>query len=602
MSDVTTCPECPGTGCPRCHWRGRRRAQLLLTVANRDTGAVASHRVTPADLDARPDPAGGGVADLTPRVRDLAATVAAALDPEPLLVRLPPAWRPELPAADRYALAAEALAEAARRPWRLWLGGTALPAPVDPAARLGQLCGLADLLLLDLVVAVRWHGDRGHWTIRYEVPGSPVPDGPVDGSPDLATALIRTDVPAALAGLTDRGLTAPARLLDPDLRCPGEVPQALRPCPSPAGPVGGIERRVLAELVEPTDGTDRPGAQAVWRDGRWWHTGLRHAVDVSPGRSALKMGGRTRLTLHRVVEPPDPSRFGGPTPGRPCPDCRSALRCATCGGTRRLHRALLVTLTDLRHRVVHLAWQAGAPEATREVATAPGEQSVVQLPERYRLGAWARVFGVRPEDLAEADGGHAIPRDLRDGYVTLPWSGADPVGEYVRRAGHGLPAGRLIVTAVRPDVPPLAELIRLVVGLDLALHVSLLDLRQHADHPRLPNSRYWAVEVRSRDARVHPDDLPTRPSLAAALDDCLTHLADDLAWLVPTDPAEPLPVPGAPAREPVADPVPALLRLAAEHAGRPVTLRFIRAGCTVHRHDDAGSDILADAPDLRIYG
>lgn len=62
--------------------------------------------------------------------------------------------------------------------------------------------------------------------------------------------------------------------------------------------------------------------------------------------------------------------------------------------------------------------------------------------------------------------------------------------------------------------------------------------------------------------------------------------AGHLAELVPTDPDEPLPLPAAPARGPVADPVPALARLAAEHAGRAVTLRLSRAGHTVYRHDD----------------
>ncbi|WP_416900733.1 hypothetical protein [Micromonospora echinospora] len=665
MSTAPTvaCPECAGTGCPPCQWQGCRRAQLLLTVANRDTGAVASRRVTPADLDPRPDPAGGWTAELTPWVRDLCATVAAVLDPEPLVVRLPPTWRPELSAADRYTLAAEALAGAARHPWRLWLGRSTATTPADPAARLARLCGLADLLLLDLVVAVRRTGDRTHWTVRYDIPGSPVPAGPVEGSPDLATALVRTDVPAALAGLADRGLTVPARLLDPALPLTREVPDVplgrevpdvpptIRRPPPQTGPVDRIERSILAELVEPAegdphdarhvgvssptdtptcrssrrspdgrgpDGTDRPGAEAVWRDGGWWRTGLRYIPEESPGRSALPAGGRPRPSLHRVVEPPDPLRLREPVPGRPCPDCRSrdatrpcrcgigggpasdcdrcggtgrrrsALRCATCGGTRRLRRTVLVTLTDLRHRVVHLTWQAGAPEVTCEVATAPGGLTVVQLPERYRLGAWARVFGVRPEDLAEADGGHAVPRELRDGYVTLPWPGVDPVGEYVREVGRGLPAGRLVVTAVRPDVPPLVELIRLVVGLDLALHVSLLDLRRHTGHPLRADSRYWSVEVRHRDAPVHPADLPTRPSLATALDECLAHLADDLAGLVPADPDVPLPVPCSPTRDPVADPVPALLRLTAEHAGRAVTLRFTRAGHTAHLHDDDG--------------
>ncbi|GLY24542.1 hypothetical protein Misp04_42740 [Micromonospora sp. NBRC 101691] len=468
------------------------------------------------------------------------------------------------------------------------------------------------------------------------------------------------------------GLTAPARLLDPALPLTREVPDVplgrevpdvplgpkvpdvpptIRRPPPETGPVDRIERSILAELVEPAegdpravrhvgvsspadtptcrdsrrspdgggpDGTDRPGAEAIWRDGGWWRTGLRYIPEESPGRSALPAGGRPRPSLHRVVEPPDPLRLREPVPGRPCPDCRSreatrpcrcgtgggpagdcdrcggtgrrrsALRCATCGGTRRLRRTVLVTLTDLRHRVVHLTWQAGVPEVTCEVATAPGGLTVVQLPERYRLGAWARVFGVRPEDLAEADGGHAVPRELRDGYVTLPWPGADPVGEYVREVGHGLAAGRLVVTAARPDVPPLVELIRLGVGLDLALHVSLLDLRRHTGHPLRADGRYWSVEVRHRDAPVHPADLPTRPSLATALDECLTHLADDLAGLVPADPGVPLPVPLSPARGPVADPVPALLRLAAEHAGRAVTLRFTRAGHTAHLHDGDG--------------
>ncbi|WDZ87358.1 hypothetical protein [Micromonospora cathayae] len=630
-SDLAGCPECAGDGCPRCHWRGRRRAQLLLTVANRDTGAVASHRVTPADLEPRRDPAGGWVADLTPRVRELAATVAAALDPEPLLVRLPPAWRPDLPATDRYAHLADALADMARRrPWWLWLGGTAAVSPVDPAVRLARLCHLADLLLLDLVVEARRHGDGPRWAVRYEVPGSPVPAGPFVGHPDLATALTRTDVPDALAGLAERGLTAPARLLEPEPAFPGApaagpltpLPAAGSPIPVPGGPpnpvpspgddddpVRRLERRIVAELVAPVEGTDRPGAQATWRDGHWWYTGLR--ASARPG------GPHGASTLFRVTEPPDLAYLGEVVPGRPCPDCRadnptrpcrcvgggraagdcdrcggtgrrrrSVLRCATCGGNRRLRRSVLVTITDLRHRVVHLGWHAGTPEDTCEVATAPGGRPVVQLPERYRLGAWARVFGVRPEDLAEADGGHALPRELRDGYVTLPWSGADPVGEYLRAVGPGLPAGRLVVTAVRPDVPPLAELVRLATGLDLALHVSLLDLRQHAGHPLRADGRYWSVELRPRDAPVHPADLPTRPSLAAALDDCLSHLADDLAGLVPADPDLPLPVPAAPARPVPDDPEPVLLRLAAAHPGRAVTLRLTRAGCTAHRHDD----------------
>ncbi|MEU7573190.1 hypothetical protein [Micromonospora sp. NPDC049240] len=289
---------------------------------------------------------------------------------------------------------------------------------------------------------------------------------------------------------------------------------------------------------------------------------------------------RGRPPLCRVTEPPDPSRLDDPGPSSGEPGTGFPF----VGTPGRDRPAVLVTITDLRHRVVHLTWRSGIPEATRTVAHTPDGRPVVQLPERYRLGAWARVFDVRPEDLAEADGGHMIVRELRDGYVSLPWAGADPVGEYVRQIG----GGRLLVTAVRPEVPPLPELVRLVLGLDLALHVGVLDLRRHADHPLRPDGRWWSVEVRRRDAPVHPDDLPDRPSLAAALDDCLTHLADDVAALVPADPDEPLPVPGSPACELGADPAPELVRLAAQHAGRAVTLRVTRDGHTVYRHDDDG--------------
>ncbi|MEU8189588.1 hypothetical protein AB0C00_20180, partial [Micromonospora carbonacea] len=72
------CRLCRGAGsvavaCRRCALRGRLRAHLVLTVANLDTGAVASHEVLPGDLDPRPDPAGGWAVELTPRVRELAA-------------------------------------------------------------------------------------------------------------------------------------------------------------------------------------------------------------------------------------------------------------------------------------------------------------------------------------------------------------------------------------------------------------------------------------------------------------------------------------------------------------------------------------------------
>ncbi|MFI6268614.1 hypothetical protein [Micromonospora zamorensis] len=338
------------------------------------------------------------------------------------------------------------------------------------------------------------------------------------------------------------------------------------------------------------------------------------------------------MPVSRGYEPPDPPWLGEPVDWRPCPDCRphsrlracdcrlggraadpdcphccgaglrpSALHCFTCGDTQRLHQTVLVTVTDLRHRVVHLAWQAGTPEVAPLVATQPGGKPVVQLPDRYRLGSWAAVLGARPDDLADADGGQQISKDLRDGYVTLPWAGADPVGEHVRSAARGAPAGRLVVVAAPPEAPPLSELVRLALGLDLALVVSVCDLRHHAGDPLLVDGLRWSVEIASRDAPVRHDDFPYRPSLAAALAWCVECLTDAVAGAAPTDPTAPIPVPCSGPRD-VADTEPDLLRLATQHAGQVITVRFTRAGCTVHRHDDDGVSLLAEALDLRDLG
>ncbi|MEV4494268.1 hypothetical protein AB0J84_00970 [Micromonospora arborensis] len=624
-----SCEQCRGAGsiaypCYRCGRRGQRRAQLVVTVANLDTGAVASHQVVPGGLDPHRDPAGHWVVDLASRVRELAAIVGAVLDeaaaPSLWLDRQ---WRPDLPAAARHELEAHAILRADHAPWRLVLGRSTAPATVDPAARLARLCALADLLLLDLVVEARRNGAGFGWAVRYEVPGSPVPSGLPSWYRDLPEALATTSAAAALTGLAERGRTAPVRLLRPD---------SPRPPVAPAVDVDQLERRVLADCVDATNGDELPGAQALWRDGRWWHTTLRAGEPVEtfaeqPTGQVLRHLG---VPVTRGYAPPDPPWLGAPVARRSCPDCRppsrlracdcrlggrpadsecphccgaglrpSALHCFTCGDNHCLYNTVLVTVTDLRHRVVHLSWQAGTPEVAPLVATQPGGKPVVQLPDRYRLGTWAAVLGGRPEDLADADGGHEIDRDLRDGYVTLPWAGADPVREYVRQAGRGTAAGRLIVVAARPDAPPLPELLRLALGLDLALVVGVYDLRHHASDPLLADGLRWSVEVKPRDAAVRPDDLPYRPSLAAALAWCVECLTDTVAGAAPTAPATPIPVPWSGPRDSVVDPEPELLRLAARHAGQAVTVRFTRAGCAVHRHDDDGVRLLAAGPDLR---
>ncbi|GGL87284.1 hypothetical protein [Micromonospora yangpuensis] len=629
--------------CQHCRRTGRRRAELVLTVANLDTGAVASHRLRPGGLAPRPDRAAGWVVDLPARVRELAATVGVAVTGDgPAPVVLPQQWRPDLPAEQRYVLEAQALVARDRVPWWVLTGRSDAPPPVDPAARLAELCAVANLLLLDLVIEVRRQAGWSTWDIRYEVPGSPVGTGLTGRSADgLPDALARTDVRRALDGLAARGRTAPAYLLRPELPAqrgplrpvPVDLDELERRLRNPAlgGSAAGGSALGGSAIGGSAVGGELPGAQAIWRDHRWWHTSLCPDAPVEeltedPTGQVIR---RVRVPLRRDTPPPPPAWQGEPVPWRPCPDCvpgtrlcaclctlggrpaapdcaacsgagraPSVLSCHTCGGTHRLYRTLTVTLTDLRHRVIHLAWHAGTPEPAPLVATQPGGRPVVQLPERYRLAAWASILGVRPDDLTEADGGFELTQDLRDGYVTLPSSVADPVTEHLDAAGPGLPAGRLIVAAVHPTVPPVAELIRHAVGLDLACVIQVWDLRANAGDPLRIRGRRWSVELLPTPVRPTVDDVPYHPSVEAAVAYCLEYLDTAYDRAVPVDPEQPLPAPASAARPLPADPVPALERLAAGHPGQVLTVAFTRAGCVVHHHDDDQVRPLAHAPDL----
>ncbi|MEO3817258.1 hypothetical protein [Plantactinospora sp. B24E8] len=149
------CQLCDGTGsealaCLTCCGYGRRRAQLVLTVANVDTGTVASREVVPGSVAPCRNPDGGWVLPLTDLLRDLAATVgvdsvdhgaAAGRRPVGQDLPLPSWWRPELPLARRRELEAAVLAGWPRIPWQVYLGGSsaAEPAAVPPLANLVRL-------------------------------------------------------------------------------------------------------------------------------------------------------------------------------------------------------------------------------------------------------------------------------------------------------------------------------------------------------------------------------------------------------------------------------------------------------------------------------
>ncbi len=197
-------------------------------MVNLDTGRVASVSVVPGVIEPEPWPEGvGWQLPVVPLIHQLAASVGAGswrdlVDPgRPLvgpIIYLPHTWRPNLPAPNRRALEAKALAGESAHPWYVYLGHTNPNPPPDPDRDLGRFCRVADLLRLDLIVEARRSYGKLCWSIRYEIPGSDIPPEPGRWSDyDLPTAVAAATIDDALYGIEERGQNAPAHY--PSLEC-----------------------------------------------------------------------------------------------------------------------------------------------------------------------------------------------------------------------------------------------------------------------------------------------------------------------------------------------------------------------------------------------
>ncbi|MEE6259285.1 hypothetical protein V1633_12385 [Plantactinospora sonchi] len=583
------CELCGGDGavagpCRECHGYGRLRAQLVLTVANLDSGAVASASVVPGSVPPTVAPGGSGwqialgpvLADLATRVDAAPPTLREVFTPErppapdgELSIPLPYDWRPDLPAADRHRIEAAALANRSYAPWLVFVGHGAV---TEAGNCLDRLCRLAERLCLDLVVEVRADCSTAlTWDIRFETSGAAVPDRPHGQHPDLATAVRHTTVADAFDNLAERCRTAPAHFLHP----PPPVAVAIHAEPTD---LDQLERRIVGDCG------DGAGAQAIWRNGRWWHTRLRTGERGTSFRvlDTGQVAHRSTASLLRTWEPPAPGWRGEPIPYLACDACGGRgtrewfLGCHGCGGTGRRYQGLVLTVTDLERRVVHLNWRPDdGTGPTTLVATQPAGQPVVQLAGGHRLRTWADNFGVRPDELTDPETGHTLDQDLLDGIVTLSDPHGNPVTAYLAAAGRGRPAGRVIVAAVPRDAPPLADLVRLVHGLGLAVQVTVADYQHNAGDPRLVHGVHWQVEVVDPDSPLGPASPPLRQSLPEAVGYCLRFLGPALLATVPVDPDHPLRVPQQPVppAEPP-DPTDHLRQLAARHPGEPVVARL----------------------------
>ncbi|WP_326561623.1 hypothetical protein [Micromonospora sp. NBC_01796] len=595
------CLLCHGIGtvavpCHDCRQLGIRRPQVVLTVVNLDTGAVASASVVPGSIEPGFDRDGHPALDLAPLVLDLAAHVGVAsvhdlTTPdrpfEELTVLLPNAWRPDLPAEQRHSLEATALARHSGDPWLVHLGrSTPAPPPPTVQERLANLATFASQLCLDLVIEARRQrsGDLT-WTIRYDAPAAPVPAEQHRRFDSLTAALDSTAVADALHGLHERALTAPAYLVVPN--GPPQPPTTLDL------DVDRLEQRIRTDSVDVCTGNPLLGAQAIWRDGRWWHTGLRQAGswETYTASDTGQIVRRRHMRAERVCEPPDPSWQGAAIPSLDCTECTGSQSplpgCRTCRGSRRLYLGAVVTITDLDNRVLHLNWLADPerPVPAPPVALQPDGTPVVALPSHYRLAHWANILGVRPEHLTELDTGVPVDLGSRDGLIPLLHPDDDPLTRHIATLTAGRPAARLLVRTSLPAAPPLPELIRLVHGLHLALAVTVEMNQPQPDTSLREYAEAWQVDVLRPDQVEHfTPQRPFHPSVESAVATCWAYLGMSICAAVPTDPRRAIPEPQSPALAAGTgdDPEESIRQLGRRHPGQPVAALLTPTGCHIH--------------------
>jgi len=140
--------------------------------------------------------------------------------------------------------------------------------------------------------------------------------------------------------------------------------------------------------------------------------------------------------------------------------------------------------------------------------------------------------------------------------------------------------------------------VRLVLGLRLAVTITVVDHSRNAGDLRLVQGERWDVTIRPPGGPVALADPPTRPTPEAATVFCLDYLDLALAAATPTDPHTPIPVPQTPSPYDIDDPVPLLRRLARHHAGQPVAAHYHPGTCQLWIRDHDGVQHLATAPTL----
>jgi hypothetical protein len=656
------CRICNGSGitslpCNGCTGAGRIRLQVVYTVLNLVSGEVASATLIPGAIDPVQSPGGNGASSWELPAGDLVgrliAQVGGTLDRSHYTADLYrknlalPGWTPDLPLAQRLRIEAAAIARTQTLTRHRHFFTTATPPAVaHPVDRLRSLSRLADLLHLDLYCFRYPAGGsaplQSHpaWAVAFALPTD---DGRLPAAPDLAHASLAEAVAAADPVAL---LRKAHRDFHPARPAPAHFIASARQVPEP-GPAGA-DLTELSEQLTMLAGDDT-GALALRRNGSW-HTArfTRTGATKDFVETATGQVRRTTSPIWRSDTALPPPAWRGKaipeltclhcetgTTWAPC-DCTSILTdradptCDACGGTGtrqsttcrdcgrvgRIRYGYTVTVTDLDTFAQHWNFDAGTGADHRPRPWPPyGELDRHQLPEPDRLVSRLFESGIDYADVRTLDD-LAPSADLIDGAVLAPPGTPQAVvaQAHARAQAANRPGARITLIWQPPASATVLQATRIAWGLGFDLVIGVEDrTTAPTTGTTLGGMRWGAALIRpGGDIDRTLTSAFGRPTLTAALQECLDHLPHQLNIARANKPGA-LEVIHAPQQPEPPHPKgterleATLSRLAAAHRNLPepavvvrlspnqVTVTRLTAGAQRHLQVDA---LLAQAPTL----